>query len=182
MHWRLSSSLLSSSVESHLLCSHLLCSHLQVFQMWYIVFLLLLSLPSPGGLLLLDYSLGMGLVFDATEEATSGAGNSLYGCWIGFQDIGGEGGFVWYDGSSVEYVDFAPGEPNDVGEGGEDAVEMDFRQRLTRFGEWNDASAAEDYHMFPLCETRVPRPTPGYPSNWGTSQRSQFRLRICIVR
>ena len=45
---------------------------------------------------------------DATEEATSGAGNSLYGCWIGFQDIGGEGGFVWYDGSSVEYVDFAP--------------------------------------------------------------------------
>ena len=40
-----------------------------------------------------------------------------------------------FDGSSVDFVDFAPGEPNDVGDTGEDAVEMDFRQRLTRFGE-----------------------------------------------
>jgi|EP01046_Picozoa_sp_COSAG06_P003293 hypothetical protein len=81
---------------------------------------------------------------DATEGAVSNAdgadGNAKYGCWIGFQDLGAEGGFVWFDGSSVSFVDFAPGEPNDVNDGGEDAVEMDFRERLTRFGEWNDAT------------------------------------------
>ena len=38
------------------------------------------------------------------------------------------------------------GEPNDVGTG-EDAVEIDFRERLTRKGEWNDATQAEDYEM-----------------------------------
>ena len=40
----------------------------------------------------------------------------------------------------------AQGEPNDVGTG-EDAVEIDFRERLTRKGEWNDATQAEDYEM-----------------------------------
>ena len=38
------------------------------------------------------------------------------------------------------------GEPNDVGTG-EDAVEIDFRERLTGKGEWNDATQAEDYEM-----------------------------------
>jgi hypothetical protein len=48
-----------------------------------------------------------------------------YGCWIGFQDLGREGGFVWFDGSSVSFVDFAPGEPNGVNDAGdEDAVEL----------------------------------------------------------
>ena len=46
----------------------------------------------------------------------------------------------------------SPGEPNDVPhedsfEGAEDAVEMDFRSRLTRFGEWNDATNAQEYEM-----------------------------------
>ena len=49
----------------------------------------------------------------------------------------------WTDGSSVEFVDFAPGEPNEYSGTSEDAVEMDFRQGLTRFGEWNDASSDE---------------------------------------
>ena len=46
---------------------------------------------------------------DASETVTSSSGNNLYGCWIGFQDTGAEGGFVWLDGSSVSYVDWAPG-------------------------------------------------------------------------
>ena len=89
----------------------------------------------------------------STSYSNSGNGdNKKYGCWIGFQDTGREGGFVWLDGSSVEYVDWAPGEPNDVPhedsfEGAEDAVEMDFRSRLTRFGEWNDATNAQEYEM-----------------------------------
>ena len=116
---------------------------------------------------------------DASEAAvgnTDGTdGNAKYGCWIGFQDLGAEGGFVWFDGSSVEFVDFAPGvaicnkidecciendgfcvlnddlnangqEPNGVNSAGdEDAVEMDFRQRLTRYGEWNDATMDQGY-------------------------------------
>jgi hypothetical protein len=36
---------------------------------------------------------------DASESATGNAdgsdGNAKYGCWIGFQDLGREGGFVW---------------------------------------------------------------------------------------
>ena len=84
---------------------------------------------------------------DATETATTGSGNAQYGCWIGFQDLGAEGGFVWIDGSSVEFVDFAPGEPNGVDDanGGEDAVELDFRERLSRYGEWNDATTDQGY-------------------------------------
>ena len=121
---------------------------------------------------------------DATEGATSNAdgsdGNAKYGCWIGFQDLGAEGGFVWFDGSSVTYVDFAPGEPNDVNDGGEDAVEMDFRQRLTRFGEWNDATMDQGYEMFPLCETSIPAPVPGEPMNWGTDVQASFRVRLCV--
>ena len=54
---------------------------------------------------------------DSTEGIRSAGGNALYGCWIGFQDLGQEGGFVWQDGSTVSYVDWAPGEPNDVGQG-----------------------------------------------------------------
>ena len=46
---------------------------------------------------------------DASAQATSASGNSLYGCWIGFVDTGAEGGFVWIDGSSVSFVDWAPG-------------------------------------------------------------------------
>ena len=103
------------------------------------------------------------------------------GCWIGFQDTGREGGFVWLDGSTVEFVDFAPGEPNGVdANGGEDAVELDFRQRLSRNGEWNDATTSQDYEMFPLCETSIPPPVPGDPVAWGTDVQASFRVRACI--
>ena len=48
----------------------------------------------------------------------------------------------------MEFVDFAPGEPNGVdANGGEDAVELDFRQRLSRNGEWNDATTSQEYEM-----------------------------------
>ena len=117
---------------------------------------------------------------DSTETIRSEGGNAVYGCWIGFQDLGQEGGFVWMDGSSVGYVDWAPGEPNDVGDGGEDAVEMDFRERINRQGEWNDATQADDYLMFPLCETSIPAPVAGEPMNWGTQTTASFRIRICI--
>ena len=76
-----------------------------------------------------------------------------FSCWLGFVDLGQEGGFVWLDGSSVSFVDWSPGEPNDAGSG-EDAVEMDFRASRGNFGGWNDASNADDYRAFPICGTR----------------------------
>jgi hypothetical protein len=113
--------------------------------------------------------------FTVTNADGSDGHNAKYGCWIGFQDLGSEGGFAWYDGASVDYADWAVGEPNDVN-GGEDAVEMDFRQRLTRFGEWNDATMDQGYEEFPLCETSIPAPVPGEPMNWGTDVQASFRV------
>ena len=107
--------------------------------------------------------------------------NRMHAC---FQDLGAEGGFVWIDGSSVEFVDWAPGEPNGVDSvdpsTGEDAVELDFRERLGRYGEWNDATTSQNYEMFPICETHIPPPTPGSPMNWGTDTTAAFRVRICV--
>jgi len=78
-------------------------------------------------------------------------------------------------------VDFAPGEPNGVNDvGDEDAVELDFRERLTRFGEWNDATMDQGYEMFPLCETSIPAPVPGEAMNWGTDVQASFRVRVCV--
>ena len=34
---------------------------------------------------------------DATETELTAGGNQQYGCWIGFQDLGAEGGFAWSD-------------------------------------------------------------------------------------
>ena len=51
------------------------------------------------------------------------ASNGGYGCWIGFEDSAAEGGFVWTDGSSVDFVNWAPGEPN--GGTGESATTLD---------------------------------------------------------
>jgi hypothetical protein len=34
--------------------------------------------------------------------------------------------------------------------------------------------------MFPLCETSIPPPVPGSPTNWGTDTTAEFRIRICI--
>ena len=128
---------------------------------------------------------------DAEAQLQSDGGNHLYGCWIGFQDVGMEGAFSWLDGSSVDYVDFAPGEPNDshagenagsgqAGRETEDAVEMDFRRNIGRLGEWNDAQSDEGYEQFPICETHIPPPTPGAPYQWGLAQSSSFRIRVCI--
>ena len=38
---------------------------------------------------------------------------------IGLEDSAAEGGFVWTDGTNVDFVDFTPGEPNGgIGESG----------------------------------------------------------------
>ncbi|XP_036902809.1 low affinity immunoglobulin epsilon Fc receptor isoform X2 [Sturnira hondurensis] len=54
------------------------------------------------------------------------------GSWIGLRDLNIEGEFVWMDGSTLDYSNWRPGEPNNGGEG-EDCVMM------LGFGQWNDA-------------------------------------------
>lgn len=61
---------------------------------------------------------------------------------------------------------------------------MDFRDSIGRSGAWNDASAAPDYGMFPLCQTSPPPPraagTPVPPQVWGTGASATFQLQVCV--
>ena len=63
--------------------------------------------------------------------------------WLGLNDRESEGSFVWVDGSTPGYVNWAPGEPNDAG-GNEDCA------HLWVDGSWNDLHC--DFLMGMLCE------------------------------
>ena len=111
-----------------------------------------------------------------------------HSCWIGLNDVAttlldgseGEAMFSWTDKSAVDFITFAPGEPNNVGDNGEDATEIDLR--LGRHtganpGAWNDnnvlgeAGNGDDmagcygcygtFGNYPLCETHAPAATAG---------------------
>ena len=82
-----------------------------------------------------------------------------HGCWIGLNDLATERRVVWSDGSPVDFVAWADGEPNACDNRnrcaeGEDVVEMDFRN-AARGGKWNDQSVQGDYGIgkFPLCQS-----------------------------
>ena len=122
------------------------------------------------------------------------------GCWIGFEDSASEGGFVWTDGSEVNFVHFAPGEPN--GGTGESAVAIDLRGRMgdlggLRNGEWNDDRRNDDEMLYPLCQTSIPRPPAGCGNAhtsgsvvtsaldcpgriWGSGSRTRLNIKICV--
>ncbi|XP_072046389.1 low affinity immunoglobulin epsilon Fc receptor-like [Amphiura filiformis] len=54
--------------------------------------------------------------------------------WIGFNDLDDEGNFVWIDGSPVDFINWNPGEPNDLYDpDGEDCTNLYFES-----GKWND--------------------------------------------
>ena len=106
-----------------------------------------------------------------------------HSCWIGLNDVAttlldgseGEAMFSWTDKSTVDFITFAPGEPNNVGDNGEDATEIDLRlgrHTGANSGAWNDnnvlgeAGNGEDmagcygcfgtFGNYPLCETHAP--------------------------
>jgi hypothetical protein len=116
--------------------------------------------------------------------------DSSFGCWIGFEDRAGEGGFVWSDGTNADFVNFSPGEPNDAwGTTGEDAVSLSFRDTGTvyeRRGRWNDETTTPDttgfsWGMnFPLCQTEVPPADHTGLRVWGTGATTSLNIRICI--
>ena len=112
-----------------------------------------------------------------------------YGCWIGFEDSASEGGFIWEDGSSVDFVHWTPGEPN--GADSESAVVVDLRGHMGsqdiwlptngfRNGEWNDDSRSDGQLLYPVCETSIPQAIPGAARVWGTGATSSFNIKVCV--
>ena len=112
---------------------------------------------SGGGLASIHTKAEQGLAAAACQLLADPTESSPYGCWIGLQDGNTEGEFSWLDGSPVDFLNWSPGEPNDV-DVDHDSVELDFRPRIGRYGEWNDATrnTVYDYRMYPLCETGPP--------------------------
>jgi hypothetical protein len=114
------------------------------------------------------------------------AANGGYGCWIGFEDSAAEGGFVWTDGSSVDFVNFAPGEPN--GGTGESAVTLDMRgaqgiiteSGQARHGMWNDDQRTETYLLHPICETTIPQARQGGIRSWGSGNSHSVNIKVCV--
>ena len=112
--------------------------------------------------------------------------NGGYGCWIGFEDSAAEGGFVWTDGSSVDFVNFAPGEPN--GGTRESAVTLDMRgdqgiitsSGQARHGMWNDDQRTDTYLLHPICETTIPQARPGGIRSWGSGNSHSVNIKVCV--
>jgi hypothetical protein len=134
----------------------------------------------------------LSMVSDQATGATVNGDQAAYGgygCWIGFEDSAAEGGFIWEDGSSVDFVHWTPGEPN--GADSESAVSVDLRGRMGshdiwlpangfRNGEWNDDSRNDAQMLFPVCETSIPQAVPGAARVWGTGATSSFNIKVCV--
>ncbi len=76
---------------------------------------------------------------------------SIYGLWIGLNDMAVEGQFRWVSGEPVTYLHFPPSEPN--GGTNENAVHI----QLTN-GNWNDNDAASSFQA--MAEVAgVPEPS-----------------------
>ncbi len=75
--------------------------------------------------------------------------------WIGFNDVAVEGEFVWSDGSSFDYSNFQPGDPNNgLGFGAENYGEL----KNGFDGMWNDATG--DCPHFGVIKTPAPVSVP----------------------
>ena len=143
---------------------------------------------------------------DATTGATINGDQAThggYGCWIGFEDSASDGGFVWTDGSNVDYVNFFPGEPNGnrcttAGHQGNycSAVSIDMRGFMGdlgmdldpsvgargRNGAWNDDSRNSGSMLYPICQSTIPQSemSPTARHMWGNGASTSFNIRVCV--
>ncbi|XP_072020213.1 macrophage mannose receptor 1-like [Amphiura filiformis] len=78
--------------------------------------------------------------------------------WIGFHDITDEGQFEWEDGTPVDFTNWAPGQPDNWGDAGEDCTHM--RNGETQAGLWNDLPC--DYTSYYMC--KLPKACDEYTS------------------
>nr|XP_046272981.1 lactose-binding lectin l-2-like [Scatophagus argus] len=69
--------------------------------------------------------------------------------WIGLHDIPREGGWMWSDGSAVNFTFWAPGEPNNNQGGNEDCAHLNFGTNR----KWNDICCDSTYPS--VCEKRI---------------------------
>ena len=76
------------------------------------------------------------LTLSTAAENNFAKGFIKQNCWLGLTDVAKEGSFVWADGPALDYANWSPNEPNNVGRGGEDFVEL-----LILNGKWNDLNA-----------------------------------------
>jgi hypothetical protein len=82
---------------------------------------------------------------DSAEENEQLAERIVDSAWIGANDIGEEGTFLWAGGDALEYAAWGPGQPNNL-DGLEDCAELRTLQ------DWIDVSCTDDIARRALCE------------------------------
>ena len=70
------------------------------------------------------------------------------GMWIGLNDVSAEGQFAWADGSTVDFENWQPGQPDDK-DGNEDCVQVPHPNDPTA-GRWDDDTCSVDKYF--LCK------------------------------
>ena len=95
-------------------------------------------------------------LFEQAFLTTNFAGQLL---WIGLNDVVVEGTYVWSNGDTFSYENFAANEPNNTGPLSEDYFVMNWNAP----GNWNDCynidNCGSEFGFMGIIETTVPEPS-----------------------
>ncbi|MHC4380242.1 MAG: choice-of-anchor J domain-containing protein [Planctomycetota bacterium] len=87
--------------------------------------------------------------FDTAQAMAISLGGSQRDLMIGLNDRSLEGTFTWISGEGELYRNWAAGEPNNGGAGGEDFVQ------ITSNGQWNDFDGSGSFGVVEISEPRI---------------------------